>query len=299
MTDILVCGSTATDMIFTVDAFPAEPQKYRAEDANIVGGGCAGNAAVGIARLGGTARLAARMGRDLIGELTIGDLTACGVDCGLVQWTEGGKSAFSSVLVDAAGERLIVAFRGAGLAEDLRGCNLGAPEAVLADTRWPGGAAMVLDHARATGVPGVLDGEEPVERDLAALASHVAFSAQGLRAFTGRADIHGGLRAAGAVLDGWVCVTDGADGVWYLDGPDVAHVPAFPVEVADTLGAGDIWHGAFTLALAEGQGEAMAIRFANAAAALKCTRPGGRKGAPSRDETEDFLKRMTDAALTG
>jgi len=57
----------------------------------------------------------------------------------------------------------------------------------------------------------------------------------------------------------------------------------------DTLGAGDVWHGAFALALAEGQGEEAAIRFASAAAAIKCTRFGGRSGAPRRDEVERFL----------
>ena len=298
MTDVLVCGSTATDMIFSVEGFPDAPQKYRATDADIVGGGCAGNAAVGIARLGGTARLAARMGRDMIGDLTVGELVALGVDCSLIQWTEAGKSAFSSVLVDPAGERQIVAFRGSGLAEDLTGIDLGRPAAVLADTRWPGGARMVLDHARTLGIPGVLDGEEPVEPELAHTASHVAFSAQGLRAFTGQADLMDGLRQAATDLPGWVCVTDGENGVFHVKGDQIAHVPAYRVTVVDTLGAGDIWHGAFTLSLAEGADEGRAIRFANAAAALKCTRAGGRKGAPGRGEVIEFMQRNGHATDT-
>ena len=66
-------------------------------------------------------------------------------------------------------------------------------------------------------------------------------------------------------------------------------MPAPAVTAVDTLGAGDVWHGAFTLALAEGMAVAAAARFANAAAAIKCTRFGGRGGAPRRDEVEALL----------
>ena len=66
-------------------------------------------------------------------------------------------------------------------------------------------------------------------------------------------------------------------------------IPLDVVPVVDTLGAGDVWHGAFALALAEGQGEAAAVRFASAAAALKVQRAGGRAGAPTRAELDEFL----------
>ena len=65
--------------------------------------------------------------------------------------------------------------------------------------------------------------------------------------------------------------------------------PAPKVNTVDTLAAGDVWHGAFTLALAEGQDVASASRFANAAAAIKCSRGGGRQGAPTRAEVAAML----------
>jgi sulfofructose kinase len=77
--------------------------------------------------------------------------------------------------------------------------------------------------------------------------------------------------------------------VYYWRGDAIAHEPAFSVEALDTLGAGDTWHGAFALGLAEGMGEHAAIRFASAAAALKCTRFGGREGMPRREEVERRL----------
>ncbi|MEM1265970.1 MAG: PfkB family carbohydrate kinase [Pseudomonadota bacterium] len=287
MRTVLVVGSTVTDFLFEVDAFPDRAEKYAARDGQIVGGGCAGNAAVAIARLGGRAELAARMGQDLIGDLTLGDLEAEGVETGRVLRAEGGRSAFSAIHITPDGERMVTAFRGTGLAETVA-LDDAEPDAILVDTRWPDAAAVALDRARALGVPGILDGEAPVPLDLARRASHVAFSAQGLRAFTDELDLEMALRQAASRLDTWVAVTDGGAGVFVAAETPVRH-PAFPVEVVDTLAAGDVWHGAFALALAEGQGEDAAIRFAAAAAALKCTRAGGRRGAPYRTETERFL----------
>jgi sulfofructose kinase len=205
------------------------------------------------------------------------------------------RSSFSSVLVDAAGERLIVNFRDPALPADaawLAAAGLPRFDAALADTRWPEGAAALMGLARDAGVPGVIDAEAPVALAAEALrlASHVAFSAQGLRDFTGSDDLAEGLARAEAAGLAWVAVTDGAAGVLWLEAGRPRHLPAFSVAVADTLGAGDVWHGAFALALAEGRDAPAAIRFASAAAALKCTRPGGRDSAPTRAELDAFLQ---------
>ena len=297
MADVLVVGVAVVDFMLAVDAFPAAASKYRARDGAVVGGGCAANAAVAIARLGGRARLAARLGDNPIGDLIAADLAEEGVDISLLHRTTGARSSFSSVLVDPAGERQIVNFRGEGLTDDPGWIGKCPPvQAVLADTRWSAGAVRALDLARNWGVPGVVDAEAPMDAAVLGAASHVAFSRQGLFSFTGGDELVPALLGAGARLPGWVAVTDGAHGTFYLDrrcapdGGKVAHVPAFEVEVKDTLGAGDIWHGAFTLALAEGQSEAAAVRFASAAAALKCTTFGGRKGCPDRETVAQFLK---------
>ena len=86
-----------------------------------------------------------------------------------------------------------------------------------------------------------------------------------------------------------MAATDGAHGTFWLDGTEVRHVPAFDVEVVDTLGAGDVFHGAFAAGLMEGATPEAALRFASAAAAIKCTRRGGRAGIPDREEVVGFL----------
>lgn len=295
MANILLAGVAVIDFIFMLDQLPRTAEKYRARDAAISGGGCAANAAVAVARLGGQAVLAARIGADTVGDLIVGGLEAEGVDCGRVRRFEGCRSSFSSVYVDAAGERQIVNFRDVSLSFDAGWLATEIPsdfDAALGDTRWPQGSALVLRAARERGVPGVLDAEAPIAEALDALsaASHIAFSMQGLRDHCGHGDVARGLEQVAAETGAWVCVTDGAGGVTCLANGDLSHVAAFPVEAVDSLGAGDVWHGAFTLALGEGMEELRAVRFANAVAAMKCTRFGGRAGIPRRAEVERFLK---------
>ncbi len=163
-------------------------------------------------------------------------------------------------------------------------------DAVLGDTRWQAGAAHFFRLAREAGVPAILDADRaPHERpELLDLATHVAFSMQGLQDLTGLDDARAALEALPPIR-AWVGVTNGADGVYFRHDAEIRHEPAFPVDAVDTLGAGDTWHGAFALALAEGQSEGEAVRFASAAAAIKCTRFGGRNGAPRRIEVEALL----------
>ena len=285
-------GHAVQDFVFSLPDLPAGGRKFRAEGFASVGGGPAATAAVAIARLGGEASLAARIGEDAVADAIVSELEGYGVDCARVKRFAGRTSSLSAVMVDARGERMIVNYRDAGMPagpEWLGGDD--RFDAVLADTRWPEGAAEGFALARGAGVPAVLDADDPVPDDPAMLAraTHLAFSADGLQGLTGEADPARALNSVHARFGAWVCVTDGARGVMICDAAGISAAGAFAVDVVDTLGAGDVWHGAFTLRLAEGAREADAVRFANAAAAIKVTRTGGRAGAPRRAEVEAFL----------
>jgi sulfofructose kinase len=287
-------GHAVQDFVFTVQEIPSRPAKHRATRFESVGGGPAATAAVAVARLGGRALLAARVGDDAAADMIVDELRGYGVDCAPVRRCRGCASSVSAVIVDAAGERLIVNHLDPALPEDPGW--LPSPQglgvaAVLADTRWPEGAAAALAAARLAGLPAVLDADRPIPPDGALLreATHVAFSADALADYTGIADPARALERVARELPGWCCVTAGGEGVYVIDGSRPRRVPAFDVPVVDTLGAGDVWHGAFALALAEGRREAAAVQFASAAAALKVQRPGGRGGVPTRVEVDGFL----------
>lgn len=294
MAEILIVGSAVVDFVFATDEMPTEARKYRAAHAEVVGGGCAANAAVAVSRLGGTARLGARLGQDQMGDLVLTDLQSEGIQTELVQRSAGGMSSFSSIYVDRHGERQLMNFRGSGLTEDTGWVrNAPTPDAVLVDTRWPEAAYEALKLARDAGVPGVVDGEPPIDPRLLEMASHIAFSRDGLLSLSAETDLALALTELSCTHSAWMCVTDGENGTFYAHQGTTGHVPAFKVDVVDTLAAGDVWHGAFALALAEKQDEPAAARFANAAAALKCTTFGGRKGCPDRNAVETFIKETT------
>jgi len=295
MATVLCVGHAVQDYVFSVVDLPRLAVKHQASALRRVGGGPAATAAVAVARLGGRALLAARVGDDAVAGEMVAELESYGVDCAYVRRLKGHRSSLSAVMVDRSGERMIVNYLDENMptaAGWLPAPQAVGAEAVLADSRWPEGAAWALAAARVAGIPGVLDADKPVPPEDGALraATHVAFSAEALSDYTGIGDCVLGLRTAAARLGGWCCVTAGAEGVYVLDGGAMSHFPGHPVEVVDTLGAGDVWHGAFALALAEGAGWRDAVCFASAAAALKVQRPGGRAGVPSRAEVEDFQR---------
>ncbi len=298
MSAILVAGVAVLDFVFHTENFPRVAEKYRADGAAISGGGNAANAAVAIARLGGGTELAARLGVDQIADMIVSDLEKENVGTALIKQYPGCRSSFSSIYIDGEGERQIMNYRDNQLPWDADWIATSAPDnmvAALADTRWPDGALAAMQCANVRGVPGIMDAEAPVLEAEQAVhaASHVAFSAQGAVDFTGQQNIDEAALRAAEILPGKVIVTDGENGVVMVQDQVARRFPAFEIDPVDTLGAGDIWHGAFALALGEGMSEEMAIPFASAAAAIKCSRTGGREGAPSRQEVLQFLKERT------
>jgi sulfofructose kinase len=294
MKTVLCVGTAVVDFVFHLDEHPRRAEKYKAKTAEIVGGGCAANAAVAIARLDGLAVLGARLGDDAIGDAIVTDLTTEGVDVSHVTRTRGARSSYSSVYINNDGERQIVNFRGSGLFLDTSWfAEIADIGVVLADTRQAEAAIDALELAKKLGIPGIVDGEAPIDQEILVPASHAAFSMQGLAEFMPDTEPGDALLQIAKEFECWACVTDGENGVWFSDAKRVEHIPAFPVSPVDTLAAGDIWHGAFALALAEGQNEPSAVRFANAAAALKCMKTGGRDGCPTRAELNAFLKENT------
>lgn len=290
MSEILVAGLAVIDMVFEVDSLPKRAEKYVAGAAKIVGGGNGANASVALARLQASPVLLTRIGKDAFGAAIYNDLMASGVDCSLLQKAELGTSSFSSILIDRQGERQIVNFRGSGLAEHVPTIGHLRPDAVLADTRWTDATTAVLELAAKLKVPGVLDAEGPVTTEVARLASHLAFSRQGLRFHTGVNDIRQALGQVAEMVPGFVCVTDGNNGVYSLVNGELQHTPAFTITPVDTLGAGDVWHAAFAHQLAIGHNEQNSIRFANAAAAIKCMRKGGGRASPTLTEVQQFIQ---------
>lgn len=295
---VVVClGLSALDYIWTVDSLPwADQAKSRAHGFATKGGGMAATAAVTIARLGGDARFWGRAGDDPEGHLLRDGLRSEAVNTDRFRLFDGGRSSISGVFVDSAGERHICNFRGADLpasADWLPLDEIASADAVLADPRWPEGTCALFEAARRHGVPTVLDAdvaEAEVFQKILPFTDHAIFSTPALETFAGR-EPHAALST---IAEAYGCsvaaVTQGHEGVvWRKTGRE-CRLPAFAVNVVDTTGAGDVFHGAYAFAVARGDDVDRAMRFASSAAALKCTKPDGRSGIPTLDEITDFQR---------
>ena len=294
---ILCAGIAVQDIVMRVENFPAPGTKVAASEFIVTGGGCAANAAVCIARLGGRVQFAGPLGGgdDAVSERILADLGAEGVDCRGVVRVAGGIASVSLILIDRGGEKTIATRRGVNLGGALPADAdrlVAGVDAVLVDNRFPEFVTAICRAAKMRGIPIVIDLDQATALDdpLLALGTHVIASKEAARGSTGLADDAAALSALGGKLPGFVAITDGPSGVIWREAGMTRHMPAFAVAAIDSLGAGDAFHGAFTLALALGRAQEDCLRFASAAAALKCTRFGGTAGAPRRAEVEQFLK---------
>ena len=166
-------------------------------------------------------------------------------------------------------------------------------DCVLADVRWPEGAAQILNEAKNREIIRIFDGDvatAEVLKTLAPLATHSIFSEPGFCLYSGKEDVRKSLIENAVKFDGCMGVTLGADGfIWVEDGV-LRQIYPPQIIAKDTLAAGDVFHGAFAIAITEGMSIEKAAMFACSAAAIKCSRFGGRKGIANRNEVELLMQ---------
>ncbi len=292
---IICVGHAALDRIYRIEAFPPEPTKVRALEHVECGGGMAANAAVAIARLGGKAELWSRTGDDGAGNAIRAGLKAERVDVRCVQGFDGARSSTSAIIVDGKGERLIVGQRDAGMPSGTSWLPLeriSEADAVLGDVRWLEGIRAVFTRARKEKVPTILDADLGAREALGGilkLTDYAIFCAPALREFAPAGSNADRLEHVLSLGPRHAGVTLGREGYLWRERKENGRLPAFSVSVTDTTGAGDAFHGAFALMVAEGRPVPECARVATAVAALKCTRLGSRAGLPTRGEVDAFL----------
>src|SRR6202165_2405689 len=248
-------------------------------------------------RLGGRPSLCGRMGdsRETSSRYIFEQLAHEGIETKHLIHMPGLVTPISSVMVDPSGERTIVTFRDPELwkvhlpstDELLEDCA-----AILTESRCAGFCTDLCAEARRRGIPVVVDVDRAMSlrEGLLTASSHLVFSSEPLQETAGGADDGEALKKIAKLTPSFLAGTRGALGTLWLDAQqNLQQTPAFPVHTVDTLGAGDVFHGAFALAITEKQDIPSALQFASAAAALKCTRFGGAFAAPHRAEVSELL----------
>lgn len=296
MARVVVVGSVNVDLVVSVRRLPRAGETVAGGTFARHGGGKGANQAVAAARLGAEVAFVGAVGVDEMGEEALAELGREGVDTSHVGRLDGVATGVAAIVVDAVGENQIAVASGANAAIDA-----GAVERALASLLAPAGGrppgvvllsnevpeavvAAAIDRARAAGW-GVVFNPAPA-RPLRTSLDGVVLTpnADEARELAGVGDVEAAARALAGRTGAPVLVTLGGEGALLLDAGDAQRLPAPPVSVVDTTGAGDTVNGALAAELAAGRPFADAVRFALAAAGLSTTAAGARTGMPRRDD---------------
>ena len=293
--DVLCAGMATYDLFFEVEKHPLPDDKVFASAFLGCGGGPAANAAVTIAKLGGKSALAGYLGNDLFGDIHFRELETAGV---LTNYIVRGlyPTRIATIIVKPDGSRTVVSFKGTvpGLTTQELNIDIRTfrPAALLCDGHEPGISLCLADQARVAGIPVVLDAGS-VHQGTVALLPYTDYLVCSRKFAFSFCPVKS-MKQIPDYLQQYcrnVIITLGADGVvWKSENNPSRKLPAYKVNVVDTTGAGDVFHGAFTLGITRALPLEDAIRFASAAAALACTKLGARPGCPDKSELESFFK---------
>ncbi len=297
--DLLGCGIAAVDDLLLVNCYPPADVKAAVNHEERQCGGLTATALVAAARLGSRCAYAGVLGHNELSEFVVETFEREGVDLAYLRREPGASPGHSTIVVGQEGGTRNIFYHGKGVAgaaadwppEDV----IRSARVLFVDSAGVEGQTRAARIARQAGIPVVADvegGSSPAFHGLLALVDHLIIPAAFAEALTGEADPAAAVVALCARREGVVVVTAGAEGAWYGSGgeDELYHQPAFQVEVVDTTGCGDVFHGAYASALARGLDLAERVRFAAAVAALKATKPGGQAGVPDRATAERFLE---------
>lgn len=289
--DVFCVGYACIDLNFSVPRHPGPNEKVRASALHLCGGGPAANAAVAVTRLGGTAAFGGALGRDAFGDTHIRELEAEYVATGAVR-RGNHATAVAAVGTKPDGSRSIYHYTSpdALLPEDALSLSQQPARVLLLDAHQAPASTALIAEARARGIPVVLDAGSVHEgtRLLLDKVDYLVASENFALTHTGEDD----PPAALAAMDGlapFIAITCGREGVYWLDEDGRHHLPAFDIRAMDETGAGDAFHGAFALGLAQNLPPRRNVRRASAAGALTCLHAGARTALPSLAEVSALL----------
>jgi len=289
---IVVFGSIVLDLVVNPPRLPQRGETVLADDYRLLPGGKGANQALAAARAGADVRFVGCIGDDAFAATATTNLAAAAVDlAGLRTGTR--PTACAAVVVDARGDNQIVVAGGANAEVSVDQLAMQPPaagdicllqmEIPLAEN-WSAvqlarqnGARVVLNAAPFADLP------EAVLSDLGVLIVNEVEAAMLGQTYGLAARQPVELAAAIARRgDTTVVVTLGGDGAVATDGRELLQAPALPVEVVDTVGAGDAFVGAYAAALAENRTVDDCLRRGCVAGSLACRQPGAQAGLPDR-----------------
>ena len=299
---ILVVGSSNTDMVIKAAHLPRPGETILGGTFFMNPGGKGANQAVAIARLGGSVTFICKTGSDIFGHQSQQLFEEEGINTSYVFSDSGNPSGVALITVDEKAENCIVVASGANanlLPSDLAKAEEAIEQADLilmqlevpmetvcfvADIAWQKGKKVILNPAPAHPLPAdllhhlylITPNETEAEMITGVKITDESSAGEAARLLSEMGVQH-------------VIITLGSKGALIYSGGKAEMVPALKVEAVDTTAAGDVFNGALTVALSEGRSLKEAARFACKASAISVTRVGAQSSAPYRNEVDIFV----------
>ncbi len=291
-------GQCSWDMLAVVDCFPQSDTKKEVLVWEEQGGGPAATALAALSRLGIPCRFYGVTGDDREGTAIRQSLIEEGIDVTGMAKRSNASSQTAFIAIDkSAGTRTIFWKRPSGnplLADELQPDFLSDAEFLLLDGLMKDVSVFAARQARKEGVPVMLDAGRLREGmlELARISDYVVGSEEFARELGWKDDPGTFSQEVGRLGFGITTITLGGRGSVTFAGDEIISCPAFPIEVVDTTGAGDVFHGGYLYGLLQKWPLKDTIRFASAVAAMKCGKLGGRTGIPRLSEVHQFLQKQ-------
>jgi ribokinase len=301
---IFVLGSANMDLVFALDRLPHAGETRSGGDLALYPGGKGANQACAASKLGGNTVFVARVGDDGFGSRLLESLEQAGVDVSRVAQCERATGC-ACIYVLPNGDNSIVISPGANAALDPDAAvadisDIDAGDILLAQLETPiESVQAAFQYAKSRGATTILDPApaRPVPQALLEAVDFITPNETEAGLLTGEPDrrvesFDDALPIARRIVTlgpRSVILKLGDRGCLFFDGNRAIPVEAFRVEAVDSTAAGDVFNGAFSVALSERMGVADALRFASAAAAISVSRRGAQPSVPVRAEVDQML----------
>ena len=293
--EVVGMGLNSVDFLTVVPEFPAPNSKMKMLQFSKQGGGQVATAMVALGRWGVKTKYIGKVGEDDLGQFSLNSIRQEGVDVSSVTIEPNATNQFAMIIVDgSSGDRTILWNRDGRLMYregELLKEEVCSGKLLHLDGHDIHAALQCARWAKEERIPTVidLDKAEPLTSELIKEIDFVITSSRFPTLYTGISDREKALLELQKQTPGFLCATLGHEGAVALVNGEFLHAEGSKVKAVDTTGAGDVFHGGFIYGLLQNWELKEILKFANAAAALKCQNLGGRKGIPTLEEVQRFL----------
>lgn len=290
-------GTAVVDYIGVVDQYPPPDSQIELKTFSKQTGGNAATALVTLAKLGAKTSFLGKFGDDELGKMVFSDLTDKGINLDGSLVSKNGSMGFAFIIVEAGTGRRTILWTGDGkshlTADEVNRESILASRYLHLDHYSMEAAIKAAQIAQEGNVEVVLDAEsiQPGIEQLLPLVDVLIVCADFAFEYTDRKNCEAALEMLHEKTAAHtVAITAGENGSYCRTNTDYHRQPAFPIDVVDTTGCGDVYHGAFIYGLMQEWSLAKCAEFASAAAALNCRGLGGQSAIPDLVEVETFLR---------